>query len=289
MTYSSCMFLLIWQQDLRDGYGFNLCCGCRGWTCTCKGQDADSCSCQCPARYWGQVVPQHPRNMAISTCSVAHIACSCHEMGGVNVLERQRKAAKQPAGAVLSSQCQQRRKPHDLQRDQPGAVQGRDGCLLHYLVLCSDATALFLWYLRSGFLSMLLGCLWCCHGTGFCLPPFQVMQRSQLNPSREELQFRACCRCCRVSFPFPPVVQPGQHLGSCKALVSAQLPSTLPGQQHCTCLCCAEAASMLSRAAKSQGGEGRDASLPDEAELGGCRGTRWLGFRHACDELSVAV
>lgn len=46
---------------------------------------------------------------------------------------------------------------------------------------------------------------------------------------------------------------------------------------------------MLSRAAKSQGGEGRDASLPDEAELGGCHGTRWLGFRHACDELSVAV
>lgn len=34
-----------------------------------------------------------------------------------------------------------------------------------------------------------------------------------------------CCRCCCVSFSFPPVVWPGQRFGPRKAAVSVQLPS----------------------------------------------------------------
>lgn len=54
-------------------------------------------------------------------------------------------------------------------------------------------------------------------------------------------------------------------------------------------LCCAESTSMLSRAAKSQRCEGRDASLLAEIELSVYGRTWWLGFHHACDKLAVAV
>lgn len=96
-----------------------------------------------------------------------------------------------------------------------------------------------------------------------------------------------CYRWCCVSFPFPPVVQPLQLFGWQWCLYSSPLPSL--ARHRWTCLCWAGSTSRLSRAAKSQGCEGRDASLQDEAELRGCCRTQWLGFHHACDELCVAV
>lgn len=86
-----------------------------------------------------------------------------------------------------------------------------------------------------------------------------------------------------MSFPLPPVRQPGQHFGPCKAEVATQLPSALLARQPRTSHSCM--VPRLSWAAKLQGCEGSNASLRDAAELGVCYRTWWLGFHHASDEL----
>lgn len=167
-------------------------------------------------------------------------------------------------------------------------MQGRWGCLCHYLLFCNSSVPLVsLQRLFGRAFGMPLGLLWC----RLLSPSVPGNAKIPVESSRGGTVMWVllyCCRCCCVSFPFPPGVQPGQRFGSCEAVGPVQPPLPSLARHRRTQHRRAERSPAV-RGCHGTGCEGRDASLRGEAELGACGGTQWLGFHHAWDEFCLAA